>query len=102
MVSNYHSISLLSISGKCLESCIHAAGYNHFVPILSDWQHGFRGDPALPNLPHIYHQLAKAWDEGPQIDVVFLDLAKLVCRLSLQLSAVGVHSWLHPGPSIFC
>ena len=51
---------------------IHAA----IVPFLSDWQHGFRPDPVLPNSSLSYYQLAKAWDEGPQIDVVFLDLTK--------------------------
>ena len=110
---------------------IHAAEYNHIVPFLSDWQHGFRPDPALPNSPLIYNQWAKAWDEGPQIDVISLDLAKEFeqvpqnillqnsCNFSISGSSLswyadflsnceqqvvidGVHSCLHPGVSIFC
>ena len=41
LVSDYHSISLLSIPAKYLERFIHIAVYNHIVPFLSDWQHVF-------------------------------------------------------------
>ena len=129
LVSNYCSISFLPIPAKYLERFIHTAVHNHIVPFLSDWQHGFRGDPALPDSSH---QWAKAWDEGHQMDVVFLFLAKEFeqiprnillentgsCNFGISGSSLswcadypsncqqqvvidGVHSWLYPGLLIF-
>ena len=83
-----------------------------------------------PTRPLFTISEAKAWDEGPQIDVVFLDLAEEFeqvpqnilsqnpCNFGISGSSLswcadylsncqqkvvtaGVHSWLHSGPSIF-
>ena len=77
LVSNHCSISLLSIPAKYLERFIHVAVYNHIVPFLFDWQHGLiKGRSCTTQLALIYHQRAKALDEGNQVDLVFLDFAK--------------------------
>ena len=77
LVSNYHSISLLSIPAKCLERRIHTAAIymHHIVPYLSEsvatWVYK-RGILYITQLALTYPQWAKAFDEGRQIDVVFL------------------------------
>ena len=82
LVSDYHSISLLSISAKYLERFIHVAVYNHIVPFLFDWRHGLiKWRSCTTQLALIYHQWAKPLDEGYQIDLVFLDFAKAFERV---------------------
>ena len=77
LVCNYRSISLLSMPAKYLVRFIHIAVYNHIVPFPSDWQHGFiKGRSCTTQLARIYHQRAKALDEGHHVDLVFLDFAK--------------------------
>ena len=40
-VTNYRSISLLSIYAKCLESIVHSAIDVKVAPFLPNWQQGF-------------------------------------------------------------
>ena len=41
LVEHCRSISLLPVPGKCQERLVHDAIYNHVLPFLPDWQHGF-------------------------------------------------------------
>ena len=77
-VENYRPITLLSIPAKCQERIVHNATYSHVAPYLTKWQHGFVRDPTGT----LTSSMIKTLDEGRQVDVVFLDLAKAFDRVA--------------------
>ena len=67
-VTNYRSISLLSIPAKCLERIVYSPSYDHVAPSLSDWQHGFiKGRSCVTQLVLTYHQWVKCLVGRPML-----------------------------------
>ena len=64
---------LFPTPAKCLERIVHSAIYDHVLPFLTEWQHGFiKGRSCETQLILTHHQWATALDKGRQVDVVFL------------------------------
>ena len=79
--NNYRPVSLLSVFGKIFEKIIYDALYKHLNghKLLSDKQSGFRKlDSPVNQLISVTHQIYKAFDEDPPLEVrgVFLDISK--------------------------
>ena len=81
IVSNYRPISVLPICGKLFEKLIYSELYNYLSSnnILNTNQSGFRsGDSCTNQLTVITHEIFKAFDSNPTLEVrgVFLDISK--------------------------
>ena len=80
-ISNYRPISVLPICGKLFEKLIYYDLYNYLSSnnILNSNQSGFRsGDSCINQLTAITHEIFKAFDSNPTLEVrgVFLDISK--------------------------
>ena len=105
-VSNYRPISLLSISGKLLESQICSIIDSHLQAcnLLSEHQWGFRKGLSSEDLLLVMTEKWKlAMDKGQIVGAIFIDFQKAFDTvsheiLSLKLNAVGIsgplHQWL--------
>ena len=81
IVLNYRPISVLPICGKLFEKLIYSELYNYLSSnnILNTNQSGFRsGDSCTNQLTVITHEIFKAFDSNPTLEVrgVFLDISK--------------------------
>ena len=81
LVKNYRPISLLPICGKVFEKIIYNNLFNFFMAnnILVKNQSGFLpGDSCVSQLLSITHEIYKAFDGNPSLEVrgVFLDISK--------------------------
>ncbi len=79
LVSNYRPISLLSSVSKVFEKIVFKYVYNYFKDnyIISDFQSGFLpGRSTTTQLIEVYHKFCKAVDDGKEVRVIFLDIAK--------------------------
>ena len=82
--SNYRPISLLSIVGKTMESCVHKHLYNYIVTnqLSTPLQSGFReGDSTTNELLHTYHTICEAVDKDKKIRAVFCDISMAFDRV---------------------
>ena len=81
MITNYRPVSLLHICGKVFEKIIFNSlfVYLNNNNLLNSNQSGFRpGDSCVNQLISITHDIYKAFDANPSLEVrgVFLDLSK--------------------------
>ena len=79
MITNYRPVSLLPICGNVFEKIIFNSLFVHFNNVLNSNQSGFRpGDSCIHQLISITHDIYKAFDANPSLEVrgVFLDLSK--------------------------
>ena len=85
-VKNYRPISVLPLCGKLFEKLIYDALYSYFENnnIFDINQSGFRkGDSCVNQLISITHDIFKALDSNPSLEVrgVFLDISKAFDRV---------------------
>ena len=100
-ISNYRPISVLPICGKLFEKIIFLDLYNFLSSneILNINQSGFRsGDSCTNQLSLITHEILKAFDSNPTLEVrgVFLDISKAFDKvwhegLVWKLKSNGIH-----------
>ena len=96
-VSNYQSISLLSVLSKCLEKLIFEPLYSHRNQFLQEHQSGFcQKDPTAYRLAHLIHRLVSALDDGKTAFTCFYDLSKAFDQvwdkgLLSKLHHFGIH-----------
>ena len=81
LIANYRPVSLLPICGKSFETIIFNLLFVHFNNnnLLNSNQPGFRpGDSCIHQLISIFHDIYKAFDANPSLEVrgVFLDFPK--------------------------
>ena len=77
--SNYHPVSLTSITCKVLEHIVHSSVRRHFHKnqILTDKQHGFRARRSCgTQLISTIQEIANNMTQKGQTDVILLDFAK--------------------------
>ena len=101
IISNYRPISVLPICGKLFEKIIFLDLYNFLSSneILNINQSGFRsGDSCTNQLSLITHEILKAFDSNPTLEVrgVFLDISKAFDKvwhegLVWKLKSNGIH-----------
>ena len=102
-VSNYHPISLLSISSRLLECIVHRRLLHHLLDkdLLSPRQFGFRpGSSTQEALLTATHDWHRCLDRGLNSAALFLDMSKAFDRvphskLLSSLSSVGISGPLH-------
>ena len=100
---NYRPVSLTCVLCKVLESIIRdgLVDYLESAGIIRDIQHGFRkGRSCLRNLLCFFDQVTGLVDNGFNLDIAYLDLAKAIDkvphqRLLNKLKAYGIHGKLH-------
>ena len=96
--ANYRPVSLTSVVGKIMESCLRDAVVEHLEKngLINDTQHGFRAHRScLTNLLEFLEDVTLAVDEGKPVDVIYLDFAKAFdkvphVRLCCKLQSHGV------------
>ena len=79
LITNYRPVSLLPICGNVFEKIIFNSLFVHFNNVLNSNQSGFRpGDSCIHQLISITHDIYKAFDANPSLEVRggFLDLSK--------------------------
>lgn len=77
-VENYRLIFLLFILGKCQERIVYWVVYFYVLFFFNGWQYGFvKGCFCIIQLVFIYYMWYKVFDDGFQVDVVFLDFIKV-------------------------
>ena len=101
---NYRPISIISAIPKLFEKLVTAQLTKALYHLIVEEQHGFcLGKSTVTNLSVISVHIAKALDEGGQIDVIYTDFAKAFDRvphsiLLGKLKASGItgslHDWL--------
>lgn len=97
-LNNFRPISLLSIQGKLMESCInqHLHQYLALNSIISPFQSGFqKGDSTINQLLFLNNEIVKALDESKEIRFVFCDISKAFDRvwhkgLLFKLRSIGI------------
>ena len=97
-VENYRPISLTSVVCKILEKVVRKALLNHLFEneILANSQHGFiYGRSCMTQLLQVFDKLTEMLDQGDNIDVIYMDLAKAFDtvphqRLLVKLQSYGV------------
>ena len=86
MIKNYRPVSLLPIFSKIIEKVIFNSLFKYLDDnnLLTNNQSGFRPDDScVHQLLSIMHEIYKAFDANPSLDVrgVFLDLSKAFDRV---------------------
>ena len=84
IVTNYRPISLLPLCGKIFEKIIYDSMYTHIFGnnLISDKQSGYRrNDSTVKQLLSITHKIYKAFDDGEEIQAVFLDISRAFDRV---------------------
>ena len=79
MLQNYRPVSLLPICGKILERLMFNEMFEFFIEnkLISSSQSGFKpGDSCINQLLSITHEIYSSFDEGLEVRIVFLDIAK--------------------------
>ena len=82
LIKTYCPISLLPIFGKIFERVIYNSLFNHFLSnkLFTPSQSRFlSGDSCIAQLISIIHEIQRAFDNNPTVDVrgVFLDISKI-------------------------
>ena len=105
LVKNYRPISLLPIFGKIFEKIIYNVLFEHLKTndILVNCQSGFLpGDSCISQLLSITHDIYKAFDGNPSLEVrgAFLDNSKAFDRvwhkgLLFKLKRIGIDGTLY-------
>ena len=107
LASNYRPVALTSHLVKIFEKIIrtHIVNYLEENHLLNPSQHGFRaGRSCLSQLIAHYDRILTLLDEGKNVDVIYLDLAKAFDKLDFnitltKLSRLGINGkvgkWLH-------
>ena len=100
LVKKYRPISLLPIFGKIFENIIYNVLFEHLKTndLLVNCQSGFLpGDSCISQLLSITHDIYKAFDGNPSLEVrgVFLDISKAFDRvwqqgLLFKLKRIGI------------
>ena len=83
----YRPVSLTSIVGKLFESIIKDNIVEHLGKhsLIKDSQHGFtKGKSCLTNLLSFIDAVTMSVDEGNQLDIVYLDFAKVFDKVPYQ------------------
>jgi hypothetical protein len=76
-ISNYRSISLLSLVSKLLEQVVHIHVSEFVQSSLSDLQHGFRRKRSCTTkLIRVFHDVGMVLDSGKEADMICLDFSK--------------------------
>ena len=77
LVDNYRPISLISISGKCMENIIRDELMKHCKPLLNEAQHGFMPKHSCTTqmIPFI-DSLTCSLNAGTTTDVIYFDFQK--------------------------
>jgi hypothetical protein len=78
-LSNYRHVSLTSVVCKVMEKMIQAVMMNHLMSnkLLSSEQHGFvNGKNCCSNLLEALDFITRAYENGIDLDIIFLDFAK--------------------------
>lgn len=103
---NHRPISLTSVVGKLLESCIKDRSVDHLDDheLIGNSQHGFRrGRSTVTNLLDFYHHMLGTLDQSGAVDVLYLDFQKAFDkvphrRLMSKVRALGlvdeVSTWM--------
>jgi hypothetical protein len=94
--ANYRPISLTSVCCKLLEHVIHSQVMKHLERhnILTDAQHGFRKKRSCETqLVLVIQDLARALEDGDQIDAVLLDFSKAFDKVPHQRLAQKLHHY---------
>ena len=84
--TNYRPVSLTSTVCKVMEKMIREVMMNHLVSnnLLASEQHGFvNGKNCSSNLLEAFDFITKAYEDGINIDFIFLDFAKAFDSVSL-------------------
>ncbi len=104
--SNYRPVSLTSVPGKLMESCIKEEMSQHLDrhKLIRKSQHGFiKGRSCTTNLLEYLEKATQVLDSGKSVDVVYLDFSKAfdivpTRRLLEKVKAHGItgpiHQWL--------
>ena len=75
---SYRLTYLLCIISKCLERCLFNHCYTLIWLQLYHLQHGFlRGRSTVTQLVQVYHEVIQALAKGKEIDIAYLDFAKV-------------------------
>ena len=74
---NYRPISLTCILCKVFEKVVRNHVMNHFLPFVSDTQHGFlKGKSCLSNLFECFDKIDEIVNSGGDVDILYLDFQK--------------------------
>jgi len=100
--NNYRPVSLLSVVGKAFEKAVfkHLFNYLRVNNVIYKYQSGFLpGTSTTHHLVHLYHVIAKAFDNQMKIRMVFGDISKAFDKvwhrgLIYKLRMVGVRGKL--------
>ena len=74
-VEHYRGVSLLSITSKCQERLVYNAIFGQVIKFIHSTQHGFLRS-CTTQLLLVHHDWSMTYDNGGQVDVVFIDFAK--------------------------
>ena len=93
LCSNYRSVSLLSVVGKCLEKCVFKYLFNHICDNdLSKFQSGFQpGDGTVRQLVHIYYILSRALDEKKNVVLFLVIFQKLLTVYGIRDCSINLN-----------
>ena len=84
LLKNYRPVSLLPICDKIIESVIYNEMYPYLIDnnLISSYQPGFKGgDSCINQRLSITHEIYKSFDEGFEVNGVFLDISKAFDRV---------------------
>ena len=74
---NYRPISLTCILCKVFEKVVRNHVMDHFIPFVSDAQHGFlKGKSCLSNLFECFDKIDEIVNGGGDVDILYLDFQK--------------------------
>ena len=79
LLKNYRPISLLPICGKVLERILYNSMFEFFIEnnLITPNQSGFKtADSSINQLISITHGIYKSFDDGCEVQGVFLDISK--------------------------